>query len=116
MQALLPVGILLTAAHTAGAWRAQDLWQTSKVSEVQKVPPEAEPFEPPPPILLEGETLHVCECEDAPVTSHGGLQCEKEGWFIYSFDAVGRWVRSLLLFATTGSSPPAAVLTMQPRW
>ena len=48
----------------------------------------------PQPVLKEGDALSLCECEDASLSLHGGLQCEKEGWFIYSFEARGQWVRA----------------------
>lgn len=58
------------------------------------------------PFLQQGDALDVCECEDASLSAHGGLQCEREGWFIYSFEAVGRWVRVAVL----------PVLCMPSRW
>lgn len=43
-----------------------------------------------------GDPLKVCDCEMAPVSNHGGLLCDKEGYFIASFEAVGHWVRQSL--------------------
>lgn len=41
----------------------------------------------------QGDHLKVCDCEMAPSSNHGGLLCDKEGYFITSFEAVGHWVR-----------------------
>jgi hypothetical protein len=38
--------------------------------------------------------LSICDCEDATTRYHGGLLCNKEGYFITDFEAVGHWVRS----------------------
>eukprot|EP00892_Ulva_mutabilis_P000991 jgi/Ulvmu1/10893/UM007_0070.1 len=40
----------------------------------------------------QGDHLKVCDCEFAPISNHGGLLCDKEGYFIASFEAVGHWI------------------------
>lgn len=40
----------------------------------------------------QGDNLKVCDCEMAPISNHGGLLCDKEGYFIASFESVGHWV------------------------
>lgn len=45
------------------------------------------------PGTSQGDHLKVCDCEMAPSSNHGGLLCDKEGYFITSFEAVGHWVR-----------------------
>lgn len=39
--------------------------------------------------------LRICDCEYASTSYHGGLLCNKEGYFITNFQAVGHWVRHL---------------------
>jgi hypothetical protein len=68
-------------------------WKKDTVSFVTTSPIRRHDTESIQPILQPGDVLDVCECENASLSSHGGLQCEREGWFIYSFEAVGRWVR-----------------------
>ena len=36
--------------------------------------------------------LDLCECEQSIADSTGGLGCDKEGWFVSSFERVGTWV------------------------
>ena len=49
------------------------------------------------PVLADWVTIQLCECENALMQSNGGLNCEKEGWFISSFEMHGRWVCDLTL-------------------
>ena len=41
-------------------------------------------------------SLELCECESSR-GSPDGLGCEKEGWFVSSFEQRGSWVRPALL-------------------
>ena len=87
--------LLGATGSVVDAWRPRDVWRKSnKVAHLQQTGPMPEPSTSVPvtPVLREGDALHLCQCEDASVSVHGGLQCEKEGWFIYSFEAIGRWV------------------------
>jgi hypothetical protein len=92
--------ILCAVLNTAAAWRPKDLWRRApRIDSVSKrqVLPDVQPWSGSspvlPPALREGDALSVCQCEDASLAIHGGLQCEKEGWFVHSFEAIGRWVR-----------------------
>lgn len=38
--------------------------------------------------------VNLCECQQATGEPHG-LSCDKEGWFISSFEYVGSWVSVL---------------------
>jgi hypothetical protein len=80
-------------AYIGVAYGLRAPWKTDKVTSVTKTPIRRYESEFIQPILQPGDLLEICECEDASLSSHGGLQCEREGWFIYSFEAVGRWVR-----------------------
>jgi hypothetical protein len=98
--------LVLACAHTSGthAWRHHS--SNKKVAAVTRYPTR-DPADgevlgngwsratTPQPVLKEGDALSLCECEDAALSLHGGLQCEKEGWFVYSFEARGQWVRPL---------------------
>ena len=44
--------------------------------------------------------LKICDCEYASTKNHGGLLCNKEGYFITNFEADGHWVRPSLLYPT----------------
>ncbi|KAL4425873.1 hypothetical protein ABPG75_009889 [Micractinium tetrahymenae] len=47
---------------------------------------------PPLPLHADGTTpLRLCECERA-TGAPNGLSCDKEGWFISSFERQGQWV------------------------
>lgn len=61
--------------------------------------------------VLAGDTatvdgvLKLCQCEDASISSNGGLNCVKDGWFISTFEATGHWVRC--------STPTSVVFTIR---
>lgn len=42
--------------------------------------------------------MTLCECEKAQGAPNG-LSCDKEGWFISSFEREGSWVRTTCLSA-----------------
>lgn len=50
------------------------------------------PSDDPVPIAS-SNALKICDCEYALPRYHGGLLCNKEGYFITNFEAVGHWVR-----------------------
>ena len=62
------------------------------------------------------EPLQLCDCEPARGPPNG-LSCDKEGWFISSFERVGEWVSCYLTAfvapGCTGSPSPGkhAILT-----
>lgn len=89
--------LALAAPLSEGAW--QPKWMQHSTTSANQVRRLSRPRtdwtrqEPAPVVLKEGDALSLCDCEDAQLSLHGGLQCEKEGHFIYDFEAVGRWVR-----------------------
>jgi hypothetical protein len=103
MQMIFVILFVVSCAPRLDAWRTRDLWEYSKVASVAKTDVNTTRTQPSIPILRQGQALKVCECEYTVISSHGGLQCEKEGWFIYSFEATGHWVRpaSRALFILT---------------
>lgn len=43
--------------------------------------------------VTNSNALRICDCEYASTKKHGGLLCNKEGYFITNFEADGHWVR-----------------------
>lgn len=93
---LLAPGVLSTsAARTAHERDGAPATALSVVDDVRPSGGAALRFGPTDASeLRQGEPMELCDCEDADLRSHGGLQCTKEGQFIASFEAVGHWVRA----------------------